>query len=534
MTSSPKYNLKWKEFKNAVSTSFGSLRADKELCDVTLVSDQEQHVSAHKVVLSTSSKFFKSLFSKISGPTPVVYLGGVDTKNLNYVLDYIYIGEVQLLHEDVDHFLENARKFKIHGLEAESDAVDEQNGKLSTFIPLLIPKTENVDNTDLIQYEGQDQDEQESQSEMGETRVVPPETFGNINLELNPVDEHEPPVAVDSQQQDEHVNIDISQHENITSDPNVQSQELFTSEEEDNVAESNRVEQLDLPEVHEENHVDVDTGGEKETEEDWGDIESDSDVESNFGETETEMSEDTETNLLGVAEAATAAKENISLFCEETILRNKRNSEKEKETGTLNSEDFEDIDSLLEGVEEDIVTSEEEENESLLVTIMATTSSFNDPKHSGIDSHNNTYSGIKETERCENSVSKKSIQEKKEQLPNENAESSVTKEKPLSHLITGQTFGQLQLETAPIAQVEQARVKANYKGVSTSAPLLSASIQAVSHPQLSSQKSNKHRVFKNSVTPLTKANKEERNLRERPENNLINLNYKLGSEEKTN
>ena len=91
----PKYKLKCQEFKNTVSSSFGLLREEKELCDVTLVSENEDLVSAHKIVLSTSSRFFKSLFGKISSSNrpSVIYLGGVDTKNLHYVLDYIYRGE---------------------------------------------------------------------------------------------------------------------------------------------------------------------------------------------------------------------------------------------------------------------------------------------------------------------------------------------------------------------------------------------------------------------------------------------------------
>ena len=126
MTFTPKYNLKWQEFSKSVSSSFGSLRSDSSLCDVTLVSEEEVFITAHKVVLSTSSKFFKSLLTKIQGPTPVVYLSGVSTKNLNYVLDYIYVGEVQLIHEDVDDFLDHARKFKVHGLDTEGEYFEEK------------------------------------------------------------------------------------------------------------------------------------------------------------------------------------------------------------------------------------------------------------------------------------------------------------------------------------------------------------------------------------------------------------------------
>ena len=147
-SSTPKYNLKWQEFRAAVSSSFGMLRSDTELCDVTLVSEEEDLVTAHKVVLSTSSNFFKSLLGKVSGPTPVVYLGGVDTKNLNYVLDYIYTGEVQLLHEDVDDFLDHARKFKVQGWEEQQNNETKNNDANSDPEPDKVPR--DIDTDELL------------------------------------------------------------------------------------------------------------------------------------------------------------------------------------------------------------------------------------------------------------------------------------------------------------------------------------------------------------------------------------------------
>ena len=137
----PKYKLKCQEFKNTISSSFGQLREEKELCDLTLVSEQEDLVTAHKIVLSTSSKFFKSLLGKISNSASVIYLGGVDTKNLHYVLDYIYKGEVQLLQEDVSDFLIHANKFKIHGLDDDSNHTDDERD----IPPHDSQKDENID-----------------------------------------------------------------------------------------------------------------------------------------------------------------------------------------------------------------------------------------------------------------------------------------------------------------------------------------------------------------------------------------------------
>ena len=59
--SNDKYFLQWSGYEKTVSKSFGFLRSDSDLCDVTLISEDFLSIMAHKVVLSASSKFFKKL-----------------------------------------------------------------------------------------------------------------------------------------------------------------------------------------------------------------------------------------------------------------------------------------------------------------------------------------------------------------------------------------------------------------------------------------------------------------------------------------
>ena len=111
-----KFCLKWNDFQTNVSTSFRKLRKEKDFFDVTLVSDDEIHISSHKLVLSSSSDFFKKMLKKSSHSNPLIYLPGVKSKELNYVMDYIYDGEVQLFQDDLDTFLDVAKKLKVDGL----------------------------------------------------------------------------------------------------------------------------------------------------------------------------------------------------------------------------------------------------------------------------------------------------------------------------------------------------------------------------------------------------------------------------------
>ena len=89
---SEKFSLKWNDFQKNVSQSFGLLRQEEDLFDVTLVSEDEIQIPAHKLVLSASSSFFKSILRKNAHSHPLLYLGGVNSRKLHFILDYIYHG----------------------------------------------------------------------------------------------------------------------------------------------------------------------------------------------------------------------------------------------------------------------------------------------------------------------------------------------------------------------------------------------------------------------------------------------------------
>ena len=111
-----KFSLKWSEFQANVTKSFGILRREKNLFDVTLVSDTEEHIPAHRLVLSACSDFFKNIFKKVDQQNPLIYLAGVSSGDIMMLLEYMYHGEVQILQENLNQFLKVAEKLKIDGL----------------------------------------------------------------------------------------------------------------------------------------------------------------------------------------------------------------------------------------------------------------------------------------------------------------------------------------------------------------------------------------------------------------------------------
>ena len=127
------FSLKWKNFQPNVTKSFQRLRHEKDYSDVTLIGDDFQPLWAHKVVLSSSSEYFKNvLYSTINHSNPVLCMEGYSKGDLTNVLDYIYIGELQIPQEDLDTFLTVAERLKLDGLAGKETKIDEKDNILST------------------------------------------------------------------------------------------------------------------------------------------------------------------------------------------------------------------------------------------------------------------------------------------------------------------------------------------------------------------------------------------------------------------
>ena len=113
---SEKFSLKWNDFHSNASKSFGAFRKEDYLHDVTLVSDDQHQVTAHKLVLSASSEYFKNIFKKTKVSNPFLCLDGISSTDLENILDYIYNGEVEIYQERLDRFLPIAQRFQVEGL----------------------------------------------------------------------------------------------------------------------------------------------------------------------------------------------------------------------------------------------------------------------------------------------------------------------------------------------------------------------------------------------------------------------------------
>jgi len=115
MSSSEKFCLRWNDFESNISVAFRELREEKDFFDVTLACDDSQ-IQAHKVILSACSPFFRNVLRRNPHQHPLLYLKGVKYSELMSVLNFMYMGEVNVAQEELNSFLSVAEDLRVKGL----------------------------------------------------------------------------------------------------------------------------------------------------------------------------------------------------------------------------------------------------------------------------------------------------------------------------------------------------------------------------------------------------------------------------------
>ena len=187
MGTSEKFCLKWNDFQQNVTKTFLQLRQQTGLFDVTLVGSDQKQVSSHRLVLSACSDFFKNIFHSNTHSHPLLYLDGVDSGEINLMLDYIYQGEVQIYQECLDRFLEIAKKFRLDGLLASEAENDESANNFYDDSPKIEKRNESEQEKMLHPYNDFDDDLPMKPKNVKERslKVANNESFEACNSEVN-------------------------------------------------------------------------------------------------------------------------------------------------------------------------------------------------------------------------------------------------------------------------------------------------------------------------------------------------------------
>ena len=135
-------------FEQRAKNAFKDLTHTHDFVDVTLVSDDNQQFKAHKVILGSGSSFFREILGSNPHPHPLIFMRGVDSASLAAVLKLMYLGEVEVMRESLEKFINLAKELHLEGLqESEHHIVrnDQGNEEEEEGLQERLPKKARLD-----------------------------------------------------------------------------------------------------------------------------------------------------------------------------------------------------------------------------------------------------------------------------------------------------------------------------------------------------------------------------------------------------
>ena len=110
---SAKYDLSWQKFSQHLYLMLKEIYKVEKYSDVTLVSDDQVHFKAHKIVLSACSPVFKKIIDNSPSQHTLIYLRGIQRYELESVLQFMYLGEGQVFQNRIREFIKVAKDLEV-------------------------------------------------------------------------------------------------------------------------------------------------------------------------------------------------------------------------------------------------------------------------------------------------------------------------------------------------------------------------------------------------------------------------------------
>ena len=103
--------LEWKSYPFTASRAFQNLFNDIHFTDVTIACEDNQKITAHKVILSECSLFFSKILKGNNSPHPLIYLQGVSIDDLILLKTFMYLGRASVLKEQIESLMKISKSF---------------------------------------------------------------------------------------------------------------------------------------------------------------------------------------------------------------------------------------------------------------------------------------------------------------------------------------------------------------------------------------------------------------------------------------
>jgi len=149
-TNQEKFNLTWHTYADHFREMLQNMMSSDELTDITLISEDKKRFKAHKVVLSACSPLFQSIICESDLSSPFIYLRGIQSLEIESILQFIYLGEATFYQERMNEFINVARSLEV-----------------KEIIKDIFPENEQLKNVD-------------NKSELPSMEIIPEQIIENI------------------------------------------------------------------------------------------------------------------------------------------------------------------------------------------------------------------------------------------------------------------------------------------------------------------------------------------------------------------
>ena len=106
-----------KEFQHQITVNLKELYEEKKFTDVTLVTDDQVILQAHKFILRSNSNVFKTILDNSQVDSKTIFLRGVKHEIFQEILKFCYLGSVEVKQEKIMEFFETASDLQIKEFE---------------------------------------------------------------------------------------------------------------------------------------------------------------------------------------------------------------------------------------------------------------------------------------------------------------------------------------------------------------------------------------------------------------------------------
>merc|ERR1712039_772321 len=116
-----KLRLQWRDHGNELSRLSRDVFCREDLSDVTLTCRGGTPFSAHKMILAAASTYFRNFFMEVRGKINQhqgIFMKDIDPGEMEYLLQFIYLGEVDIPSLDLERLIAISKDLGIIGLDS--------------------------------------------------------------------------------------------------------------------------------------------------------------------------------------------------------------------------------------------------------------------------------------------------------------------------------------------------------------------------------------------------------------------------------